>query len=229
MLGSRETKVNSQVVTPLHESLNTLDKMEQEHLRLGQAMFSADGGKLFGMDLLASGVLKRSLAHIHGFRSLLTGKNMLCAGVILRLQLDTAMRFHAAWLVTSPHNFALQVLGGAKVRDLLATDGKKMTDTYLVQKLGEQYEWVPRVYERTSGYVHLSATHIMSALSVTDEASRTITVSVSALDGPLPQWIYEEAAEAFCATTDIILRYIHGWAYTKANPEAARAKPIEDA
>jgi hypothetical protein len=185
-------------------------------------MFEAFGGAFYGMDLLAAGALNRSKAHIAGFQQLVGAKNLICAGALLRLQLDTALRFYAAFLVEQPHDFALAVLGGARVRDLKDRDGKKMTDAYLVEKLGQEFDWVPRVYERTSGYVHLSSTHLLSAMAPTEGASdsdRAITIKIAAEDKPLPAWIYIEAVDAFRAATDILLRYVHGWVFTKANPE----------
>jgi hypothetical protein len=185
-------------------------------------MVEAYGGALYGMDLLAIGALNRSKAHIAGFRILIEAKNMICAGALLRLQLDTAMRFFAAFLVEQPHDFAIAILRGEKVRDLKDRAGKRMTDAYLSQRLGEEFEWVPRVYERTSGYVHLSSTHLMSALSPSsenDSDDRRFTGKISAEDKPLPEAIYIEAADAFRAATDILLRYVEGWIFTKANPE----------
>jgi hypothetical protein len=184
-------------------------------------MFEAFGGAMYGMDLLAAGALNRSKAYVAGFRTLLAGKNLICAGALLRLQLDTAMRFYAAFLVERPHEFALTVLAGQRVRDIKDRDGKKMTDAYLVQKLGQEFPWVPRVYERTSGYVHLSSTHLLSALHSPIESAdeRTFTIKISAEDKPLPDFIDIEAADAFRATTDVLLRYVQGWVFTKANPE----------
>ena len=139
--------------------------------------------------------------------------------------MDTALRFHAAFLVDQPHDFALAVLGGERVRDLKDRDGKKMTDAYLVAKLGREFDWVPRVYERTSGYVHLSQTHLIGALRLREavsESDRSMTIKISAKAKPLPSWIYIEAVDAFRAATEILLRYVHGWAFTKANPELVK-------
>jgi hypothetical protein len=216
----------------LDASLAKLKRLEDAHLELGKEMFEAFGGALYGMDLLAAGALNRSKAHIAGFRQLIGVKNMICAGAVLRLQLDTALRFHAAFLVEQPHDFALAVLGGRRVRDLKSRDGKKMTDAYLVERLGEEFDWVPHVYERTSAYVHLSATHLLSAMGLTEDTSeldRSITIKIAAEDKPLPIWIYIEAVDAFRAATDILLRYVHGWVFSKANPELIRKWQDRDA
>lgn len=98
----------------LEESLARLEPLDDAHLELGKQMFNAFGGALYGMDLLAAGALNRSKAHIAGLRQLVEAKNLICAGALLRLQLDTALRFHAAFLVEQPHDFALAVLGASE-------------------------------------------------------------------------------------------------------------------
>jgi len=205
----------------LKDSFAHLADMDKAHLELGVEMSNAYGGALYGMDLLAFGALNRSKAHIAGFRTLIEAKNLICAGALLRLQLDTAMRFFAAFLVESPHDFALAVLDGKKVRDLRDRNNKALTDSYLVKKLGEEFQWVPSVYERTCGYIHLSSAHLMSAITPQYEEGESFQfkVKVSAEDKPLPASVYIEASDAFCATTEIFLSYIHGWVFTKANPQ----------
>jgi hypothetical protein len=209
----------------VESSIARLDELDEAHLALGDQMLQAFGGTMYGMDLLAVGALNRSKAHIAGFRQLVHSKNLVCAGALLRLQLDTALRFHAAWLVSDPHDFALAVLRGEHVRTMKDRSGKKMTDVYLVEALGREHSWVPRVYERTSGYVHLSNTHLLSAMSPaagSDDSNRLIHLKISAEDQPLPDWIYVEAVDAFCAATELLLQYVRGWAITKANPELVR-------
>jgi len=221
-----QTQANRLMQQKLNESLEaSLEKLaylDKLHLELGKAMYEAYGGAIYGMDLLATAALNRSKAHIAGFRRLIESHNLLCAGAILRLQLDTALRFHAAFLVKKPHDFAVEILSGKKMKDMRDQEGKLLTDTYLVKKLGKEFEWVPRVYDRTSGYVHFSATHMMAALSVDkddDDSTKMITGKISDTDKPLPEWIYIEACDAFCASTEILLKYIHGWVLTKANPD----------
>jgi hypothetical protein len=218
----------------LEEGLARLVPLDEAHLELGKEMFDAFGRALYGMDLLAAGALNRSKAHIAGFRQLIEAKNLICAGALIRLQLDTALRFYAAFLVEQPHDFARAVLRGKRVRDLKDRDGVRMTDAYLVKKLGQEYDWVPRVYERTSGYVHFSATHLLSAIGPTkgiaeSDRSKEIRIKIAAEDKPLPISVYIEAVDAFRAATEILLRYVHGWVFTKANPDLVQEwKQVRD-
>jgi hypothetical protein len=204
----------------LEDALKWLAELDETTLPRVKEMLEADGGKVFGLDFLALAAIKRSMALTAGFRSMLTARNLICAGALVRLELDTALRFFAAWLVQDPHQFALDVLGGKHIRKMKDRDGKFLTDRYLVEKLSEQYEWVATVYERTSGYVHLSSTHVMSMVSDATEVEdkRAVKVLVGVEDKPLPDWIYIEACDGFRACAEILLRYVEGWGLTKANP-----------
>lgn len=48
---------------------------------------------------------------------------------------------------------------------------------------------------------------------------RLLSIKISAEDKELADTIYIEATDAFRAATDVFLRYVHGWVFTKANPE----------
>jgi hypothetical protein len=210
----------------ISSSLESLEALRDDHVAIAKSMTQAYGGAMYGLDLLAYGALNRSRAHLTGFTSLVRARNLLCAGALLRLQLDTVLRFSAAWLVTDPHDFALDVLRGTRVRNLTDRSGKKMTDAYLVQMLSRDFDWVERVYERTSGYVHFSNVHMLSAItSAEDEGGdRILELKISDMDKPLPEELYLEAIEAFAECTHVLLWYVTGWAVTKAHPDSV-ARP----
>ena len=86
---------------------------------------------LFPMDFLGIVVLHRSLHLIYGFASLIDSRNLVAAAPFLRLQVDSAIRFAAAWLVEQPHAFAMKILEGTPVRKMKAQTGELMTDRYL--------------------------------------------------------------------------------------------------
>jgi hypothetical protein len=123
--------------------------------------------------------------------------------------------------VEKPDDFAFEVLKGRRISDLRDRAGKSMTDTYLSRKLGEQYAWVPGLYERASGYVHFSSTHMLSALRPKGEGATAghFEVAISAEDKFAPEATYIEAVDAFVAVTEIVLRYVQGWVFTKSHPE----------
>ena len=209
----------------LDDRLALTDHLKGEILALATAMIEADDHKLYGMDLFAIGAANRAVAHCAGFKRMIKDRNLICAGSLLRLQIDTAIRFHASFLVKNPHEFSVEVLGGAAIREMKDQSGHKMTDRYLVGKLSSGAEWLPRVYHETSGYIHLSGKHLMSAF--TPAGDHQIDMKIDEIDKPLPDSIYIEAIEGFCAATSLFMKYLYGWVLTKSDPDLVRKQRNE--
>ncbi len=209
----RELSVSPEVLALLQK----LRGYKERHIELGKYMLSPEEAPgIFNLDLLASAVMNRSLNLLLGFCSLIEGRNFLAAAPLLRLQLDNALRFSAAWLVDDPHEFAWRVIQGTHVRNMLDRDGQKMHDGYLVGKLAEENPWVPEVYKQTSGYVHLSEKHVFNA--VRPEEDLRFLTKIAEGDEFLPDEIYKEAIFAFKAITDLLFQYVYGWGHTKRHP-----------
>jgi hypothetical protein len=147
---------------------------------------------------------------------------MICAGSLLRLQLDIALRLYAAFRAGNPHEFANQVMDGAEIRKIKDKAGNRMTDQYLVECLAAESvknEWIKKVYRETSGYIHFSSKHMFSIWSGANKPEQTLEIQISAQDVDLPDIIYIEAIEAFIASTRLFMQYLHGWGITKQYPE----------
>ena len=153
-----------------------------------------------------------------GFRTLILERNLVCAGPLVRLQLDTSLRLFAGFIVEKPHDFAIEVFKGKHIRRMKDKDGNFMTDRYLVEKLAKQYPWIEPVYERASDYVHLSGTHILSSVDIIDKETGVMGMKASFLDKPFSDDIYIDAINAFRQCTRIVVIYIEGWIWTKNNP-----------
>ena len=195
----------------------------------GKSMYEAYNGALYGVDFLAGAALNRTLANSQAFISLIESRNLVIAGALLRIQLDTAMRFYAVFLVDKPHDFAIKILEGERLDLQKDRDGKKLSDRYLSEKLNEDFPWVKRVYQSTSGYIHLSGTHIHHTMSLAD-GDLAVGVKLSPKDRDLPDELYIETIEAFIESIKILLKYIDGWIFTKENPgiAAQEKKRIEE-
>ena len=182
-------------------------------------MLRAYGGAMYGFDFLANAAVNRSLAVSSGFRTMIREQNLICAGALVRLQLDTVLRFFAGFIVDQPHEFALKVLEGNRIDRMKDKDGNLMKDRHLVTQLAKEYPWVEEVYERASNYIHLSETHIFSTLSKIDQDAGKYRLKIGSLDRTFPDEVYIDAINTFRACTYIIARYIDGWTYTKDNPK----------
>jgi hypothetical protein len=202
----------------LEKLLENLKASQKLHFEVWEKTLNAYDGAFYPVDFLAQAVLNRSLNLVEGFVTLAQQRNLICCGALLRLQLDNCLRFYAVYLVKDPHDFAMQVFGGTPIKKFKDKSGKLMTDTYLAQKLNEKYPWVLNVYKRTSGYIHLSETHIFNTFleSSKDDGTQEMGICIgSNLEG---DELFEEATEAFTEATKVMFEYLIGWQRTKANP-----------
>jgi hypothetical protein len=94
------------------DRVDYLRQSHELHTELFQKLAASDEGRIFGVDLVAWAVLNRSLSLIDGFSMIIESGNILCAGALLRMQLDSAMRLHACWLVEDPHTLVEPLLTG---------------------------------------------------------------------------------------------------------------------
>ena len=213
--------------TKLENLLDDLSSAADMHHKIGLKMLKADGGNLFPLDILATAVLHRSANLVPAFVQLIKAKNIIAAAPLLRLQIDNCIRFHAAWLVEDPHLFASAVLKGDHVRKIKDRTGAKMTDQYLVACFSKEFPWVTKVYERTSGYIHLSDVHV-GALFMGSKTSEDGMCQFQWGPGTsLPDdSLYEEAVEAFIDATKAMFRYIGGWEKTKSGEQGTTCNPL---
>src|SRR5208282_165119 len=156
----------------LRVSLKKLAELASKQPDLWLRMLRAYRSKSYPLDILAMGALNRSAGLCSGFQNMIEHRNLTCAAPILRLQLDNALRFSAAFLVADPHAFADAVVEGTPVKKLKDKSGAFMTDRHLVSHLSKQYPWVEKVYDTTCGYIHLSEKHILQAVESTSDEER---------------------------------------------------------
>ena len=201
-------------------ALAEVETDEKQLIETAAGMLQAYGGALYGFDFLATAALNRSLALCSGFRALIRERNLICAGALLRLQLDIALRFSAGFIVDRPHDFAIEVLGGKQINMINDRDGQRMTDRYLVTRMAKEHPWVKAVYEGASGYVHMSDIHIQSTLEMIDSETGIIGIKVSDHDQSASNDFYIDMIKTFRQCTRILLLHVEGWILAKNNPEA---------
>ena len=205
---------------------NLLAKLGQLKDQVTQQLVSAwtaDEDRIFSTDLVALGVARRTYALVDGFVALVRQKNPLCCGALLRLQLDTAMRFYACWLVDKPEEVALALLDDRHLDKMKSRDGKRLTDAYLHEQLSKQYgDWVSRVYRNTSGFVHFTGRAMLDARTDHDAATGRESVS---LQGPGRIWTEPEMVEmvsAFVESVGITVNLLYSWSCTKSKTSMQR-------
>lgn len=213
----------------LHEAILKLRSTESQVMELGKSMLVADGGNMFPVDLLAIAAIKRTRGNTEGFVALVETKNMAAARSLLRIQIDTFIRFSAVWFVKKPHDFATDVIGGKHIRNIKDQSGNKMTDGYLVEILTSDYPWLRDVYKNLCGYVHFSGAHLFNAVQSLDDNERTMTFHIAKEDIQYPEWSWTEVVDCFTNAIYILFYYIDGWIQTKNGVNTANNQSHADA
>ena len=184
-------------------------------MQLWLRMCNADNGAIFPVDLVANGAVKRSGSQSSALRMLVESWNLLCARALVRMQIDTALRFSALWLVEKPHHLARQILKRQRIDKIKDRDGKLMRDAYLIDKLAPAHPWLPAVYQNTSGYIHFSGKHLFSPMENVQEETREFEITISEVDTKYPESSWLEVVECFNEATDIFLNQLTDWIRTK--------------
>ncbi|WP_075178397.1 hypothetical protein [Neptunomonas phycophila] len=205
----------------LIEALVRLKATEDVVLEIAEKMFDADEGNIFPVDLLAIGAMKRTASNTEGFVTLVNSKNMPAARSLLRIQLDTFIRFYSVWLVDSPQNFAKDVINGNHVRQIKDRNGNKMTDYYLVKELADDYPWLPTVYDKLCGYVHFSEQHLFNSVQKINYEERTLTFSIGKEDKQYSEKSWIETVDCFTHSVHILFYYLNSWIETKNDANTA--------
>lgn len=186
----------SQEPESLEALMASLERLEAEIRTKFKGLF-VQNDDMYVADFYVMGALRRMLALTKGFRRMIEDRNFLCAAPLVRMQLDNALRVFALSLVRDREGLARRLLDAEPLSKLKDEAGEKMRDAYLVGKLSEAYAWVKPLYQETSGFVHLSERHFFAAIAKTDEADKTVHLSLSADDGPRAEAEYFDVVRAF--------------------------------
>lgn len=185
-------------------------RLQADELQLALLeMMKADDGNLFPMDLLVIGAGKRHASMAAAVSQLVEAWNMVAVRALLRMQIDTALRLSVAWVMESPNDFAKRVLGGERIDRMKDPEGKPLTDARLVERHTKAFPWLPVVYERLSGYVHFSDSHIFAPMKVTGDHAYETTVGPADLEFPESSWL--EITGCFLEVSTAILVRVRLW------------------
>lgn len=202
-----------------------LSELEADAERMRKVMIEVVvpvGSPMLPLDFLAFAAAKRHASTTSAFIAMVRSWNMVIARALLRMHIDTSLRFSAAWHVAEPHTFATQILKGERIDKLKTRTGARLTDSHLVQLHKDKHPWLPAVYEHLSGYVHLSGSHIFDSIEGLgeEEGDRTIQFLVSDQDLKFPEFSWIEILRCFREATSILGTCLQGWGATKKRSDA---------
>ena len=193
-------------------------KLEEDAARMRKVMVEnviQAGSPMYPLDFLAFAAAKRHASTTSAFTAMIRNWNMVVARALLRMHIDTSLRFSAAWHVADPHKLASSVLKGERIDKMKTSTGQRLTDAHLVQLHQEQHPWLPAVYERLSGYVHFSGSHISDSIESMGEEDNTVEFLISDQDLKFPEFSWVEVLECFREATSTLGLFLQGWGATK--------------
>lgn len=198
----------------LADRLTKIDALEKELPRKAAPIIKPGTG-LYFVDWYVMGATQRTLAQSRGFRTMIETRNFPGAAILLRTQIDTAMRVNGLRYLDRPEEQLSGVFKGELIFRQLdsweKTDKgrpKKMQDVFLRTKLAEEAPWVDPVYEKTSDFVHLSFRPLFSSIYHLDDEMRTISFAIDGEDKTTAESDYFEICDAFFEVTKLTCTFI---------------------
>ena len=118
----------------LNTRLNGVSLVRKELIGISKKII---GDSLYMEDLFFTSAIDRSVALLDGLASMLQLRNLTCAGIILRSQLDNCMRVFAAFIAEDRKKFIEDFMDGKKISQMKDNQGNKMTDVNLRKRLSQ--------------------------------------------------------------------------------------------
>lgn len=100
-----------------------LKSLEAKILDTGMRLMNSADGDMFVFDHFAIATLNRGVAISSAFHALVSDFNMVAAGTLVRIHLDTALRYFASHLVEDWDAFAESVIRGQRIDKMVDRNG----------------------------------------------------------------------------------------------------------
>jgi len=142
-----------------------LEKLGEAHHNTHEDLCLHTNHELFPAHILYLAVLGRSLEQLEGFLLLFKEKQYGNCIALLRMQMDSIMRFFGVLNAEDMHDIANRLANGDQLRNLEDKDGKKMRDGYLHKLLDKINPGFSHDYDYACGFVHFSQEHFLQLLN----------------------------------------------------------------
>ncbi len=203
-------------MTDLLARLSKIERLEEELVSKARSIHQP-GSPMYFVDLFAIGAANRTLAQSRGFRSMIEEKNFPSAAILLRTQIDTAMRVNGIRYLDRPEAQLREVFEGTKTfRQLVSSKQTKknrnvlMQDKLLLEWLQEDEPWIATIYTGASDFVHLSFRHLFASIQNIEDAEGIINFSVSGKDQVKGESAYFEICDEFYRVSKLTCIFILG-------------------
>lgn len=196
----------------LNDILIQLDNSIDIQIKFGKNLVETHG--LFTFDLFCTSVLNRSVNIIRGYTTLMRDNNFIAAAPLVRVQLDSLLRFYSTFLVDENiDKYALRIIRGEQINKIKDRNGKKMHDSHLCAEYSSLpgKKWVKQVYEAGSSHIHLSNSATQSASTINNEQERIINMTIGKHDSFIPDEQKYGSAFFMLKITEELIEQMDKW------------------
>jgi hypothetical protein len=166
-------------------------------------------------DMFILGIINRSMSLLFGFTALVRSCNYYSAHHLVRLHLDSFLRFSVIWLVDNAQPITKQIFEGKQLNQIEYALKKCYTDKYLSTQLSKDYPWVKNTYRDTSAFIHLSSSHVFNATEIMDKEKRSVGLHASKYDMKVTDKDRLEGTAVMQLITDGVYDLLEKWCVYK--------------
>lgn len=173
--------------------------------------------KLYNIDFFVMGVVKRSVDLVDGFILTVDNWNFISAAPIIRMQLDTLLRFIYISKIGPKEAEQLinHIMDGKRLNHLKDLKGKKLTDSLLIKYAEKYFSWIHDVYEQTSKFIHFSERHMFGSIYNINNKKRIVKFAIYKGSYNVQKQDVIEYYDVFITITDAIIKFINTWGAIK--------------
>ena len=195
---------DEQYRTEIEKRINTISKLRKEACSIAKGII---GHNLFKEDLFFCSTLDRCMHLMDGFSAMLESRNLTCVGSLLRVQLDNCMRTYAAFIAKDKNKVIDCVLSGNRIDKQVDNNNKQLRDGYLKTEITKIDPKFKDVYEKASGYIHLSSSAFYQTIVNTHDNVIEFQVGRDLPEKRNP--VLVEAADAFIHFVELHFKMLY--------------------
>ncbi len=214
---------NEEYIIQLSPRLDALRKLRKQAVSITKGII---GETLLLEDLFFMSSADRCIRLIDGLFPILEARNLTCAGVLLRMQMDNCMRTYAAFIAEDKNEVIQSIIDGNPIKKLKDKNGNKMLDGYLKDEITKIDARFGDVYDKASGFVHLSEKAFYQTVDKIDDHGIGFLIGE-----PLPEKRNEpllECADAYIHFVQLHFKLLNAVVDSKKRYDASQALPEDN-
>ena len=156
---------------------------------------------------------------MYGISTMLKSRDLTCVGALLRLQLDNCMRTYAAFIAKDRNKVIDCIISGNRIDRQVDKNNKQLRDSYLTTEITKFDPIFSDVYDKASGYIHLSSAAFYQTIVNTQDYVIEFQVGRDLPEKRNP--VLLEAADAFIHFVELQFKMLYAVVESKKRADDA--------